>query len=572
MAIVIWLPRAFQLDQFVTTDEVAWLPRSANFYYALGQRDFAATQMNEAPGITLLWTETAAYLIHFPQYRGFGQGLLDKYKFYEQILAANGVQPLEILTTSRIIMVLIHTFVLAVTFFIAQRIFGLLPAVVGFLFIAFDPYHNALTRLAHLDGPMSSFLYLSLVAFLAYLLVQRSRGYLLISAAAGGLAVLSKIPAWVAVPTIALFAILDYFVWTKRTPVWGAGFWPDFFKRLIRPLLVWGAVFLVTLFVFYPAMWVQPVTALKALILSPLGFAAELANSPAIQNDISIETAEIAAAFGDNPLNYVLRYPAYYLITSSWVVLLGLLAALLAYLFKKGALAEVRVRRGPRRAAPLCPALHPDHDHPAEIIAEILPAGSHGARSGRRDRLGRRRRLACQRLAGRLQVKHRALLLGVLLGGILAIQAILALRTFPYYFTFYNPWIGGGSIFGSGEGLDRAAEYLNQKPGAAALQAISWYGIGPFSYFFKGTTETIPVGVPPWEAADFQHLGEMDYLVTYQNQWMRLIPGNLFQFLEGMTPEHTVTLNGVDYARVYSVAALRPQLERFIETQFKPAP
>ena len=346
MAIVIWLPRAFQLDQFVTTDEVAWLPRSANFYYALGQRDFAATQMNEAPGITLLWTETAAYLIHFPQYRGFGQGLLDKYKFYEQILAANGVQPLEILTTSRIIMVLIHTFVLAVTFFIAQRIFGLLPAVVGFLFIAFDPYHNALTRLAHLDGPMSSFLYLSLVAFLAYLLVRRSRGYLLISAAAGGLAVLSKIPAWVAVPTIALFAILDYFVWTKRTPVWGAGFWPDFFKRLIRPLLVWGAVFLVTLFVFYPAMWVQPVTALKALILSPLGFAAELANSPAIQNDISIETAEIAAAFGDNPLNYVLRYPAYYLITSSWVVLLGLLAALLTYLFKKGALAEVRVRRG----------------------------------------------------------------------------------------------------------------------------------------------------------------------------------------------------------------------------------
>ena len=37
----ILLPRAIKLDQFVTADEHLWLNRSANFYFALGQRDYA---------------------------------------------------------------------------------------------------------------------------------------------------------------------------------------------------------------------------------------------------------------------------------------------------------------------------------------------------------------------------------------------------------------------------------------------------------------------------------------------------------------------------------------------------
>jgi len=43
LILIIWLPRGFELDRYVATDEVVWLLRSANFYYALGQGDYAAT-------------------------------------------------------------------------------------------------------------------------------------------------------------------------------------------------------------------------------------------------------------------------------------------------------------------------------------------------------------------------------------------------------------------------------------------------------------------------------------------------------------------------------------------------
>jgi len=59
-----------------------------------------------------------------------------------------------------------------------------------------------------------------------------------------------------------------------------------------------------------------------------------------------------------------------------------------------------------------------------------------------------------------------------LLGGILFIQALSALQTFPYFFSYYNPLAGGSSrapqvmMIGWGEGMDQAARYLNQKPDA----------------------------------------------------------------------------------------------------------
>ena len=40
IVLAVWLPRAFQLDHFVTIDESKWLVRSANFYQALTSGDF----------------------------------------------------------------------------------------------------------------------------------------------------------------------------------------------------------------------------------------------------------------------------------------------------------------------------------------------------------------------------------------------------------------------------------------------------------------------------------------------------------------------------------------------------
>ena len=53
--LMLLITRVVALDQFAVTDETAWVYRSANFYYALGQRDFAATYQNGTPGVPVMW-------------------------------------------------------------------------------------------------------------------------------------------------------------------------------------------------------------------------------------------------------------------------------------------------------------------------------------------------------------------------------------------------------------------------------------------------------------------------------------------------------------------------------------
>ena len=84
------------------------------------------------------------------------------------------------------------------------------------------------------------------------------------------------------------------------------------------------------------------------------------------------------------------------------------------------------------------------------------------------------------------------------LGVAIAIQTIVALQTYPYYLSYFNPLMGGSQrapqvlMIGWGEGLDRAARYLNDKPDADQLYVMSWYFPGCFSYFFKGISRDLP--------------------------------------------------------------------------------
>ena len=292
VALAIWLPRAFALDRFVATDEVVWLWRSANFYYALGQRDFGDTYISTHPGVVTMWVETAAFMLDFPEYRGLGQGMLDKYALFEALAKSKGVEPHDILVTSRELTVLLNTLLLAVAFLYARKLFGDLPALVGFLLIAFDPFHSGITRMAHMDGPMGSFSFLSLLAFLGYIHTGRRTRDLLVSAGAGGFAILAKIPGAILVPTVGLIALWDYWdrrreleaVSSKRSQSW--------LEALIKPFALWGLVVLVTIFLFFPAMWANPIGAMKRLMLTPLRQADNLVTQPSRINPDQSDASE----------------------------------------------------------------------------------------------------------------------------------------------------------------------------------------------------------------------------------------------------------------------------------------
>jgi hypothetical protein len=133
---------------------------------------------------------------------------------------------------------------------------------------------------------------------------------------------------------------------------------------------------------------------------------------------------------------------------------------------------------------------------------------------------------------------------------ILIVNGPLVVANYPYYFTYYNPLLGGikGAeavlTLGWGEGLDLAAAYLNRKPNAEKLRVASWYQ-STFAPYFRG------------EALSYsKEKGKVlagDYTIFYINQTQRRFPDDaLFDyFAEHFSPEKVISLDGVDYAWIY---------------------
>lgn len=557
--LALWLPRGLDLDRFVATDEVAWLWRSANFYYALGQRDFAATDLNRSPGVVTMWVDTIAYLVEFPQYRGLGQGLLDKYAVLEEFLLEHGVHPHDILVTARKLMVLLNVGVLVAAFWLARRLFGVYPALIGFLLIAFDPYHTAVTRLAHLDGPLSSFMFLSLIAFLVYLYQDNRAPMLFISAVSGGLAVLAKIPGLLLPPTVGLLGALG--VWQMRSELRSreGGFY--IWRALIQPGLIWGSVFLLAIIVFYPAMWVQPVQSGVSLALSPFKFVAKAAQKDVRQpnegGELALESgdAEVFSGIASRPVEYFLRYPEKYLWHSTPITLLGLIAAFIALLRKYAPFHDRTMRQAISGLIlfiliyTVCMTIPPKSS--SKYYLPVYPVLSLIAGMGWY--------ALTERSKSYLPKADKEIIPALALVVVILLQAQQCWSVHPYYLTYLNPWMAANPqarenlSMGSGEGLDLAAAYLNQKPGVENLYVLSWYGIGPFSYYFMGHTEPIRVGSRFDNPEAIRRLKDMDYLVVYSNQWRRQLPGGLFPLIEGVEPEKRIYLNDIEYVRIYNI-------------------
>src|SRR5512133_1179757 len=140
LILAIAIPRLLSLNSFVTTDERLWLERSGRFYYALAHHNFAETFQKSHPGVTVMWAGLVGYMRVFPQYRAGVEG-------QDRPVQVNSLKkqafdlPLRILVAGRKAMVFMQLVALMFGFLFASRLFGKLPALIGFLLIAFDPFH-----------------------------------------------------------------------------------------------------------------------------------------------------------------------------------------------------------------------------------------------------------------------------------------------------------------------------------------------------------------------------------------------------------------------------------------------
>lgn len=538
---MIWVPRQADLNRVVTPDEISWFSRAGKFFMAMKQGSYIDTYQKEHPGVTVMWIGAGVYEKFYRQFQIENPDYADRLTL---VYFVNGIarqKSLDILVATRKILNLVNTLVLLLAYLYARRIIGTGPALIGFALIAFDPFHMALTRVMHLDGLLADFFLLSVVSYIVYT-QERKWPALVVSGLSAGLAWLTKSPAILLVPALGLLALVQIVQKLRREEhtSWKQAVWSEAW-----PLVVWGLTGVLVFVAAWPAMWVAPFQVLSKMTGMAETYASEGHSSDVFFNGQIIPGDQ----FG---LRYFYFYPLTFLWRTTPLVLAGLLAFVLATIRRIKPLDEPKVRRfcgflllaslvfvvvmtlGQKKFDRYIIPVYP----PLDILAGLGWAA------------------ALLWLKERFPRSLGAVAVGSIAALLIGLQAASGLVLFPDMLAYYNPLLGGGQKapqvmqIGWGEGIDQAALYLNQKPNAKNLLVSSWYGPGPFSFFFKGTTVDIPASgiLTP---ADWQAIHDSDYVVIYVHQWQRDLPARLLSQLKNQKPEHTIWINGMEYVRIY---------------------
>jgi hypothetical protein len=541
------LPRLTGLGRYVTIDEPLWLMRSANFYQALWTRDWKNTYQAEHPGITITWAGTVGFLWRFPGYVKLADEQFKKANKFQEFLSSKSRAALDLLVAGRTFTALAVILTLLLAFPLLIRLAGWGPALLAFLLIALDPFFIALSKLLHLDGLVTALMFLSMLAFLCYLDRGRQKRDLLLSGVAAGLGWLTKSPAFFLIPFMGLLMLIELFkTWKgismaelRHHTTWLRDLW-----AVARPWLVWLAIGMFVFVLLWPAMWVDPVGSISQVFSEATDYAVEGSTNVTFFNGQVFDVGQSAWYF----------YPISLLWRITPPELIGVLILVVVWIFPQ----MFHLSADHRRLAWVSGLfvllfivfISLSQKQADRYQVPVLPALCVLGASGwyvLLERLGawvRRRISAAQ-----------ANLFVLILGGVVVFWQLLGvLQTAPYYMNYYNPLLGGDRaaptvmMIGRGEGLDQAAQYLNNLPDARKLHVYSWYATGPFSFYFKGKTWAMDSSTTLYDILN------ADYVVIYIHQWQRQTPSKeVLDYFARMKPVFVARIGNLDYAQVYDV-------------------
>lgn len=139
---------------------------------------------------------------------------------------------------------------------------------------------------------------------------------------------------------------------------------------------------------------------------------------------------------------------------------------------------------------------------------------------------------------------------------LLLAQLFFTLPVHPYYYTYWNPWLGGGRAamavlpMGSGEGIDEAMAYVNDRPHPETLSLVCGASHPWCNRTFKGETlRSAAYFDGSWVQADYatfyiSHLQRQNY------------PPEIVDFFMAQPPAYQVDLAGAIYTWVYQVPSI----------------
>ncbi len=553
-----FVPRLLNLGQFLTADEFLWVDRSRNFLAALVTPGFQCTTPIEAwdtaaglactlrtghPGVTTMWTGSfGLWLVWLAS--GPAQSLPE----FLRNLSTNPLDPV-LIAPARLGTVIITSLWVVALYWLVRRLFGPKTGLLAALLLALSPFHVALSRVIHHDALSTTFMTLSALTALIYWGQRERRAWLAASGVLAGLGFVSKSPAMYLMPFIALTGIWFTAAEARRSD---GPFLRPFLRRLFTVTLLdgllWFALAALTAFAVWPALWVIPRQTLETVFFIGSKYAT---GGHAKGNFFLGEISQDPGA---------LFYPVTWLFRTTPLVVLGLAAALLAGLARPFRRSTATPGERPPESAALfryLPLLllflagyyllmtagEKKQDRyflPAYPWLDIIAAGGLV--------------LLADAAAGWFKSGDRWRRSVVATGGVallvLLLNGGLVAANYPYYFTYFNPLLGGiksaekSVTVGWGEGLDVAAAYLNGLVNPGQTPVSSWYQ-STFAPFYYGPAISYSKEKGKALAGD--------YVIFYINQVQRRFPDDaMFDFFASrFSPTEVIQLHGIDYVWIY---------------------
>lgn len=489
-----WL-RATDLGTGLTIDEGLWLVRAPNFIDAIIQHNWTNTYQAPHPGIITMWIS----------------GI-----FMRSIPALDFTTKLSI---ARMPIVLITSVSIIFIFYFVRLIFNTKIALLSAMLVALDPFLLAHSRLIHQDAMLATFMTMSLLALMAFLNYRKI--WMMISGGIfAGLAILTKMPGlflMLFIPSVIIASIQNK-------------------MDSIRYILLIFLIIILTFFLLWPAMWVDPIGTIEKMV-----------HDPSCGLEVAVESPHGSGYFWGiiSDGNYgPLFYPTCFLMMSTPITLVfsvlcvgivtkriwrgGLtsfdknISILILYIILFMAQMALGLTAFPRYVLPIFPTV--------DILAGIGIYLSF-------------EKYLCKKW-----------IFCLLLVMVTIMQMSLLVPISPYFLSYSNPVVFGGpshapemNLMGWGEGNDLAAKYLNEKPNASNLTVAAQYA--GFDPYFKGTTKTFYQS--QGKTGEQKAFNGSNYAVFYICAIQRNFDKDLWNVYKIKTPEKIIILNGMQYCWIY---------------------
>jgi hypothetical protein len=541
--------RTLQLDLFYARDELLHWRQSDDFFIALWQGDLKGTNTGSVyPQVTVFWLQTVLNVAkYFVGLASSGQQAV-----IEAVI--NAPRSLAELSERRLVIGLATSAQVLGIYWLATRLFGRRVGWLGAFLIALNPWFLAESRVFRAEAFAAGFMVLSILAWLVYLKESRWT-FLVLSGVMAGWAMLTKVSSAFLVPIVALLFLLDWLLGANEDKLAGL-------RTTVSRLALWGGVAVATFWLGWPSMWINPGPPLQTILIKGLSIAR---HTSAWHGDVFF----LGQLWPGDP--GPLFYPVVVAFGTTPVVWIGLVLALVGVWaasrrWNAGQLSAdtAIVWRQPWPVAAIVVWL-------IYVLVIFLGLTTSLSKVGRYSLpiLTGLDMLAALGFGFLFQwMERREHNSRWVVGGIIAVcaaQLVLVLPSYPYFYSYWNPVLGGGAVaartlpVGSGEGLDQAIDFLNKMPDAEQMTLVCGASRGWCEGTFLGTTwSKDTLGSTEWMKADYV----LPYIAWSQRQQY---PQEVIDYLSRQSPALQVELGGATYASLYRV----PEVHYFSGTKLE---